>query len=262
MNVQATNVPEAFATLNQLLGNQKVQSNGWLECINTNIEIQCPWQRVATVRNDPIAFVPYMALQWAWYSWGVQNTELKKYYPQAWERAQKGDVNSNYGQYVWDEGQFQHCFKLLRQDPDSRRAMIMFNRREVAMSGTNDHICTTSLQFLLRERKLNLITTMRSNELNFGFRTDAVFFTMLQEIMAALLGVDMGIYCHNAGSLHVKPDQVTDKHVTHIEQPRFNPLELSDMLGLVNFFDEDYSFETSPFELTAHLQHDLRFFKS
>lgn len=96
MIIQATNVPEAFVLLNRKLGDKKVQPNGWLEHINVGVEIHQPWQRVATVRSDPISFVPYMAVQWAWYAWGSQNTELKKYYPQAWERAQKGDVNSNY----------------------------------------------------------------------------------------------------------------------------------------------------------------------
>lgn len=261
MTIQATNVPEAFSTLNMLLSQQKIQPNGWLECINTNIEIQCPWQRVATVHNDPTAFVPYMALQWAWYSWGSQNTELKKYYPQAWERSQKGDVNSNYGQYVWDERQFEHCLKLLTKDPHSRRATIIFNRREVAMSTTNDHICTTSLQFLLREGQLNLITTMRSNDLNFGFRTDVVFFTMLQEIMASLLNVTMGTYYHNVGSLHVKEKNLIHGHVTLIDWPRFHPMEFYDMLSLKDFFD-DVKPKPSNFELTSHLLLDLKFFKS
>ena len=261
MIIQATNVPEAFVLLNRKLGDKKVQPNGWLEHINVGVEIHKPWQRVATVRSDSISFVPYMAVQWAWYAWGSQNTELKKYYPQAWERAQKGDVNSNYGQYVWEERQFHHCFKLLRKDPESRRAVIMFNRREVAMSATNDHICTTSLQFLVRDGQLHLITTMRSNELHFGFRTDVVFFTLLQEIMASLLNVAIGTYYHNVGSLHVKEENLTMEHVTLIDWPRFHPMELNDILRLRHFFD-DVALEPSNFELTSHLMQDLKFFKS
>jgi len=137
----------------------------------------------------------------------------------------------------------------------------MFNRREVAMSSTNDHICTTSVQFLVRDSKLHLITTMRSNELNFGFRTDVVFFTMLQEIMASLLNVAMGTYYHNVGSLHVKETNITHAHATLIDWPRFHPMEFNDILSLRDFFD-DVKPKPSNFELTSHLLLDLKFFKS
>jgi hypothetical protein len=274
MIIHATNVPEAYSTLVRKIDQANVSpisdnynpshhaiSGDWHEFINVCIEIDNPLERVVALRSDPITFVPYMALQWAWYAWGKQNTELKQYFPQMWERAQEGDVNSNYGQYVWVERQFQHCLNLLRKDPSSRRAIIMFNRREVAMSGTSDHICTTSLQFLIRNNRLNLITTMRSNELHFGFRTDVVFFTMLQEMMATFLGLDVGTYFHNVGSLHIEYKNLTYEHATLIEWPTFHPDELGDMLQLRHFFDDEFTFE-SPFALSTHLYHDLKFFKS
>jgi thymidylate synthase len=274
MRIKATNVPEAYSKLIGQIDRANVCASsenfnpshhwvegGWHELINVCVEIENPLERVVALRSDPIAFVPYLALQWAWYAWGRQNTELKRYFPQMWERAQEGDVNSNYGQYVWVERQFEHCLNLLRKDPSSRRAVIMFNRRDVSMSRTCDHICTTSLQFLVRHDRLNLITTMRSNELHFGFRTDVVFFTMLQEMMATFLGVGVGTYFHNVGSLHIQYENLNFEHATLIEWPRFHPDELSDLIQLRHFFDEEFTF-FSPFELSKHLYKDLLFFKS
>jgi thymidylate synthase len=262
MNITAENVPEAFFELNKNLSLTGFEVDGYLEFINAKITIKNPRQRVATVRDDPVGFVQYMGLQWAWYAHSKQDTALKEYYPEAWHRVTEGDVNSNYGQYVWAESQFHHCITLLGKDPNTRRAVIMFNRREVVMSSTNDHICTTSLQFLIRHGRLYLITTMRSNELHFGFRTDVVFFTMLQEIMATLLGLELGDYCHNVGSLHVKKEKITGKHVTLIDWPKFDPMELADLIELKYFFSPCYESFKSKFELTTTLQDNLKFFKS
>jgi len=262
MNLVVDNVPQAFSQLNRHLSESGSEVSGYLEAINARIVINNPQQRVAAVRSDNGCFVPYMGLQWAWYAYTHQDTALKEYYPEAWQRATKGDVNSNYGQYVWAESQFQNCFKLLRDDPNTRRAVIMFNRKEVAMSSTNDHICTTSLQFLARDGQLHLITTMRSNELHFGFRTDVVFFTMLQEIMATILGLKLGTYCHNVGSLHVKKDKITHEHVTLIDWPKFCFAELPHLIELRQFFNPNPKFTKSTFELTNLLQDNLRFFKS
>ena len=59
------------------------------------------------------------------------------------------------------------------------------------------------LQFLIRKDKLNLITTMRSNDAYLRMPYDLYTFTMLQEIMADKLGIDVGTYTHVVNSLHI-----------------------------------------------------------
>src|SRR5215813_13345269 len=68
---------------------------------------------------------------------------------------------------------------------------------------SNDVPCCCSLQFLLRDGKLNLIAHMRSNDLFTGFWYDVFFFTMLQELLARELNVPLGWYQHFAGSFHL-----------------------------------------------------------
>jgi len=48
-----------------------------------------------------------------------------------------------------------------------------------------------------------LITNMRSNDVHVGLPHDVFCFTMLQEIVARSIGVELGTYKHVVGSLHL-----------------------------------------------------------
>jgi thymidylate synthase len=55
----------------------------------------------------------------------------------------------------------------------------------------------------VRDARLHLIGTMRSNDAYLGLPHDVFAFTMLQEIVARAVGVELGEYIHFAGSLHL-----------------------------------------------------------
>lgn len=201
--------------LGQLVGQQfcpgssirhvMVRGNPYAEIINANVGLTNPRHRFSSHVQEE-----YLAWQIAWYATGKQDHRLAAMLPQ-WATTPtmkadgEPDVNSNYGQYVWEERQIDHCINLLREDPHSRRAIIFFNRPSVSMSQTSDHICTTSLQFLTDDAgDLAVVVTMRSNELFWSLPLDIGFFTLLQEIVAAELGRKCGPYYHNVGSLHAK----------------------------------------------------------
>jgi thymidylate synthase len=56
---------------------------------------------------------------------------------------------------------------------------------------------------MIRDDKLLCITNMRSNDAILGLSYDMFSFTMLQEFVANMIGVEVGPYYHNAGSFHV-----------------------------------------------------------
>jgi thymidylate synthase len=56
---------------------------------------------------------------------------------------------------------------------------------------------------MIRQEKLDLLTNMRSNDVMWGMAHDIFCFTMLQEIMARTLAIDVGTYKHAVGSLHL-----------------------------------------------------------
>jgi thymidylate synthase len=93
--------------------------------------------------------------------------------------------------------------RQLIDDPDTRQAIASVWRAEDAWAETRDLPCTLGFQFLLRDDALELHTTMRSNDVWWGWSYDAFQFTRLQQAMAAALGVAVGPYVHRAGSLHL-----------------------------------------------------------
>jgi thymidylate synthase len=111
------------------------------------------------------------------------------------------DFDGAYGPRIANNKQLDYCYKLLKSDPDSRQAVVVIHDYRDKRSSL-DIPCTLSFQFLIREGKLNMITTMRSNDLMWGTCLDIPAFVFLQEVLASWLDMEMGEYIHNAGSLH------------------------------------------------------------
>lgn len=111
-----------------------------------------------------------------------------------------GKFDGAYGPRV--APQLHHVYRLLRQDPESRRAVVSIFG-EADQHESEDVPCTVSLQFLLRDRELNLIVNMRSSDVYLGIPYDVNQFCFLQLLMAEWLGVQPGSYVHFAASAHV-----------------------------------------------------------
>jgi thymidylate synthase len=61
----------------------------------------------------------------------------------------------------------------------------------------------TAIQFLVRDGALECLAFMRSNDVIWGLSYDLYILTMLQELMASELGLELGRYTHVATSMHV-----------------------------------------------------------
>lgn len=119
------------------------------------------------------------------------------------------------GQILTDVSQFDCCVAELKNDPDSRRAVMHINqpgdlRRATHPDiGSKDVPCTMSIQLLIRDRRLHMFVVMRSNDVIWGLPYDIFSFTCLMETFLYILqeeGVpvdDLGTYHHTAGSLHL-----------------------------------------------------------
>lgn len=108
------------------------------------------------------------------------------------------------GAYGWRIALYlNEIVEKLKADPDTRQAVLDIHALHDLDVASKDIPCTLSLQFLIRERKLHMITYMRSNDLFWGTAYDIVMFSVLQEVIANTLGIEMGTYSHHASSLHV-----------------------------------------------------------
>jgi thymidylate synthase len=99
--------------------------------------------------------------------------------------------------------QLERVTAILKERPDSRQAVVqLFDAGDLALKH-KDVPCTCTLQFLIRHNALQLVVNMRSNDAFLGLPHDVFCFTMLQEIIATTLSVDLGKYKHAVGSLHL-----------------------------------------------------------
>ena len=93
--------------------------------------------------------------------------------------------------------------ETLRMDPDSRRAVIQLYDPARDGSGNKDVPCTLGFRFHLRGGRLNMSTTMRSQDVWLGLPYDVFTFTVIQELVAGWLGAELGDYHHHVDSLHL-----------------------------------------------------------
>ncbi|AWZ01543.1 thymidylate synthase [Rhodobiaceae bacterium] len=152
-----------------------------------------------------------------WYLSGTNSLEFIKYYlPKYEDETEDGaTIFGGYGPRLIDHhghNQIENVLKLLKGNSNSRRAVIqVFDAADI--SRTRKEIpCTCTIQFLLREEKLNAIVHMRSNDAYFGLPHDVFAFTFLQEIIARSLGAGLGTYKHFVGSLHLYSDYEFHAH--------------------------------------------------
>jgi thymidylate synthase len=147
-----------------------------------------------------------------WYLAARNDLAFIAYYIPAYaEEAEDGAVFGGYGPRLLDwagHNQLATILDLLRRKRSSRRAVIqLFDRGDLA-APHQEIPCTCTLQFLVRNELLELITSMRSNDVFRGLSHDVFCFTMLQEIVARSLGVEVGVYKHMVGSLHLYTDNI------------------------------------------------------
>jgi len=151
----------------------------------------------------------YAEAEWQWYLSGDPNiSKLGEIYgkvPAIWKRMadSSGEVNSNYG-YQWKRNkQLIHVVGMLAANPNTRQAAIsIYDAKEINKYG-NDTPCTYAVQFTIIENKLCMSVYMRSNDLWYGFCNDQYQFSNLQDLVATMLGIEIGWYYHHAHNLHL-----------------------------------------------------------
>lgn len=153
----------------------------------------------------------YLAGELAWYLRASRNDRSIETYSGFWKTI-ASDVpprwNSNYGYFLFAQGQFKRVVDTLLRDKDSRQACIVLNTEGVAHSKSKDKICTNAIMFRIRQDRLNMTVQMRSNDVILGLGYDAPIFGIIHEMMLHCLryqykDLRMGRYAHNAASLHI-----------------------------------------------------------
>jgi thymidylate synthase len=152
--------------------------------------------------------------EWLWYLSGTNDYTFIDYYIPGKYRDETEDgktVRSGYGERLFGFrglNQLDSVIGLLKRRRSTRRAVIqLFDASDIERDYASIP-CTCTLQFMMRGDRLHLYVNMRSNDAYFGLPHDVFAFTMLQEMIARSIGVDLGEYKHAVGSLHLYELQV------------------------------------------------------
>jgi thymidylate synthase len=113
--------------------------------------------------------------------------------------------------------QVHRVIQLLKDKRDSRQAVLQLFDRTDTLEPHKDVPCTCTLQFLVRDSRLHMLTSMRSNDAWLGLPHDIFTFTMIQELVARSVGIELGEYKHVVGSLHLY-DKDQDKALRFLSE--------------------------------------------
>lgn len=214
---------------------QEVSPRGQLtkEITPVAITIKNPRKRVIPSKVRKLNF-GFMCAELVWILNGSNDVDFIGHYNSIWKRFTDDGktLNGAYGKRIfnWDAGiryetgvsvsedgtedvqkqfnqitinQFHEAYKQLKKDADTRQATIVFFDPYLDYTETKDKPCTNLIRFMIRDGKLNMTTFMRSNDIWLGYPYDVFNFTMLQELMAGMLEVEVGKYTHIADSFHI-----------------------------------------------------------
>lgn len=135
---------------------------------------------------------------------------LSKWLPRARDYSDNGKVwDSGYGPRLrhWHNrvDQIETVLRRLSKKPDSRQALITIWDPEVdgVKENSKDYVCNVVVHFLIREGKLNLFVTTRSNDIIYGVAINVFEWCFLGNYIAYSLGVPFGHYWQTGSSLHL-----------------------------------------------------------
>lgn len=195
---------------------RKVQVGSKLtfEIVNANLEFKNPRHRIVYCERK--MNFPFAVAEWLCLMTGESRVELFTPFIADYGKRFSSDgklIDGAYGfrtAFKSGKNQILEAIDVLKADMSSRQAVVSIydGKLDLFQKATKSVPCTIAIQFLIRNEKLDMIVTMRSNDVYTGLVYDFFQFTMLQEFVSAHVGVELGTYYHNAGSFHVYEDDL------------------------------------------------------
>jgi thymidylate synthase len=179
------------------------------ELVGVLLELKNPRARLSRseTRGKPFSCLG----EFLWYLTGDNRLDFINYYiPAYYAETEDGEtIFGGYGPRLFKQrghNQIQNVIDLLLLKTESRRAVIqIFNAEDIARRH-KEVPCTCTIHFLVRQNRLHMLTNMRSNDSYKGLPHDIFCFTMVQEVLARTLGLEVGTYRHFVGSMHLYED--------------------------------------------------------
>lgn len=206
--IVANNANEYYVGLLNLLKTQGkhvvTRGKNMIEVTGVTAVLTNPRRRINTLPSRKWPKKGFV-MEFLWYMSGNSSVDTIEKYLKAWRQfaREDGTVNSNYGVYMLRG--VPRCIEILREDSGARHACFnIYDTKHSAEVGSKDVPCTFAIQFLIRSGKLDMIVFNRSRDCIRGEAGGDMFaFTLLQELVANELSVEVGSYTSMMGSLHI-----------------------------------------------------------
>jgi len=148
----------------------------------------------------------YIKRELEWYeSQSLMVQDIPGETPAIWKSVASnlGVINSNYGYLTYSSdnwSQYNEVLKELNNNPDSRRANMIYTRpsiwQDYKIDGMSDFICTNNVQYFIRDDYLITSVYMRSNDAVFGYNNDLAWQTHVRDKLLAELKKITGLHPH------------------------------------------------------------------
>lgn len=171
------------------------------EFLNVHIKLRDPLNNIIVNSERRLGY-RFMVAEWLWIWYGRDDFSIVQYNANMAKFSDDGKAFFGaYGPRVFNR--WRSLVQLLKDDPDSRQAIIQIYRTPTGGVVTRDVPCTLTFQALVRDGRLNVIVNMRSSDVWLGLPYDFFTFSMLQNTLAAHLNVELGSLYFNLGSSHL-----------------------------------------------------------
>ena len=167
-----------------------------------------PLYSIPDFKEKPFTY-KYLAGEFAWYFKKERSLDIIQNFSTFWSKITNDDktINSNYG-YLLLGKQLRWVYDSLVKDKDTRQAIAFLNQPKFQYKGNLDFVCSMYLNFFIRNNKLNMKLSIRSNDIVYGFCYDVPWFSFILQYMFLWLketkypDLELGSYYHFADNIH------------------------------------------------------------
>jgi len=227
INIDADNINDAFRIgliyFRQFLADGSLHKTGGRG--QTRLEYPFPMATTYRYPRQRVLFDPvrdanpfFHLMESLWIIEGREDVEwLKQWLPSIANYSDDGHVfHGAYGARIHRGGQLERVIHRLQQEPDGNRAVLSIYDgpdRDASYTG-KDMPCNCTVFLSRRNEKLNITVCNRSNDLIWGtYGANVVQFSMLQEYIAARVGLSMGWYVQFSNNTHIYPENGATQRV-------------------------------------------------
>lgn len=218
-NIVGRNVSECFAIAMMFIRNSKNQN--WKR--DNTYEYISPVCTTFKRSAERVIFIPgrnanpyFHFFETLWMMAGRNDVEFLMQFNKRIREFSNNGINF-YGAYghrlrrIWKD-QLDEVVKLLIREPNTRRAVLsMWSPADLNFE-SKDIPCNTHIYFKIRSEKLDMTVCNRSNDIIWGlYGVNAVQFSTLQEVIAAVIEVSVGKYYHLSDSFHMYDNEQGNK---------------------------------------------------